>query len=102
MQARDTAMGGWTIGAGGEAALTDNVIFKAEYLYTDFGKANPIRADLSGAPASLARDYRFHAVRAGINFKFWLISKDDRTFGPGCQVARPFSCGDRFRLWLAA
>lgn len=61
---------GWTVGAGGEYAVTDNMSIKTEYLYTDLGKSNLITADLGGATAALDRDYRFHTVRVGLNFKF--------------------------------
>lgn len=62
---------GWTVGAGGEYAVTDTMSIKTEYLYTDLGKANLITADLGGGvTGSLDRDYRFHTVRVGLNFKF--------------------------------
>lgn len=61
---------GWTIGAGGEYAVTDNMSLKTEYLYTDLGKANVINANIGGGTATLDRDYRFHTVRVGLNFKF--------------------------------
>lgn len=57
---------GWTIGAGAEYAITDNVTFKTEYLYTDLGKANLFNDGF----VSLDRKFNFHTVRAGINFKF--------------------------------
>jgi outer membrane immunogenic protein len=43
---------------------------KTEYLYTDLGKTNLISADLGGATANLDRDFNFHTVRVGLNFKF--------------------------------
>lgn len=58
---------GWTIGAGVEYAVTDNVTLKAEYLYADFGKAS------YAGPAGLgASDVTTRAsiVRTGVNFKF--------------------------------
>ena len=61
---------GWTIGAGAEYALTDNVSFKTEYLYTDLGKANLFDDEFLGANASLDRKFNFHTVRVGINYKF--------------------------------
>lgn len=53
---------GWTIGAGLEYAVTDNVTIRGEYLYTDFGTAD---FD-SGADVGLTSSI----VRAGVNFKF--------------------------------
>lgn len=59
---------GWTIGAGLEAQATENITFKAEYLYVDLGTqtyAGPL-AGLGGIDAG----QRFSVVRAGINYKF--------------------------------
>lgn len=62
---------GWTIGAGAEYAVTDNVTFKTEYLYTDLGKANLFNGAIDdGVNLDLNRKLNFHTVRAGINFKF--------------------------------
>ena len=68
---------GWTIGAGGEFAITNNWTFKAEYLYVDLGD-NDI--DLSGLNAltgfpvtsvvGLSNDSKFHTFKAGVNYKF--------------------------------
>lgn len=54
---------GWTLGAGVEYAVTDNVTVKAEYLYADFGKANY-------AGTNVDFTARSNIVRAGVNFKF--------------------------------
>ena len=57
---------GWTIGTGGEFAISNNVTMRLEYRYTDFGKA-------SGNLFSGVRmpvDLDTHAVRAGISYKF--------------------------------
>ena len=61
---------GWTVGAGAEYAITNNVTFKTEYLYTDLGKANLFDDEFLGANASLDRKFNFHTVRVGINYKF--------------------------------
>ena len=53
---------GFTIGAGLEAAVTDNVTIKAEYLYADFGDAD---FD-TGVDIGLTS----HIVRVGLNYKF--------------------------------
>lgn len=53
---------GWTIGAGYERALTQNVSARLEYGYSDFGR------DRLSAAADLK--YRRHAVTAGVNLRF--------------------------------
>ncbi|MCC2114072.1 MAG: porin family protein, partial [Hyphomicrobiales bacterium] len=56
---------GWTIGAGVEAAVTDNVTLRAEYAYMDFPEkwynlgATPVRTDLDS-----------HTIRLGVAYKF--------------------------------
>ena len=61
---------GWTIGAGAEYAITDNVTFKTEYLYTDLGKSNLFNGEIDGDTVNINRKFNFHTVRAGINYKF--------------------------------
>lgn len=56
---------GWTIGAGIEAAITDNFTVRGEYLYTDLGKAS---GTLGGTPFST--EFDSHTVRAGVTYKF--------------------------------
>lgn len=56
---------GWTAGAGVEYAITHNLTAKAEYLYTDLGS---LSTPLAGGTASTRAT--FHAVRAGLNWKF--------------------------------
>lgn len=58
---------GYTVGAGAEYAVTNNVTLKTEYLYTDLGKlklddVNSVRFGEVKAP--------FHTVRVGVNYKF--------------------------------
>lgn len=55
---------GWAAGAGVEVAMDNDVSFKLEYLYTDLGEK------LYGPPAGIDLGYRFHSVRAGVNFHF--------------------------------
>lgn len=57
---------GWTIGAGLEAAATDNITIKAEYLYVDLG-AQPFSTAPGG---NIDVTQRFGVIRAGINYKF--------------------------------
>ena len=68
---------GWTLGAGGEFAITNNITFKAEYLYVNLGRANGVDsvATAGGAPAPSSFTANFAAaslnvVRAGLNWKF--------------------------------
>lgn len=54
---------GWTIGAGVDYAMTDNLLLRAEYRYTDFGTESfgGINADV---------DLTTNEVRLGIAYKF--------------------------------
>lgn len=57
---------GWALGAGLEAAATDNITIKAEYLYVDLGAKT-----YSTAPGgNIDATQRFGLIRAGINYKF--------------------------------
>jgi outer membrane immunogenic protein len=55
---------GWTVGAGVEVAVVDNVSLDLQYRYTDYGTAD---YDL---PTDATIDLNTHAVTAGVNFKF--------------------------------
>jgi outer membrane immunogenic protein len=68
---------GWTIGAGVEYALTNNVTIGAEYLYADLGStkilANPNSLAALAFPNTYARakfDYNASIFRALVNYKF--------------------------------
>lgn len=56
---------GWTAGVGLEAQATQNLSFKAEYLYVDLGTQ-------SYGIGTASRDVtqRFSVVRAGVNYRF--------------------------------
>jgi outer membrane immunogenic protein len=58
---------GWTIGAGLEYAITDNILARVEYRYTDLGSKN-----FSSASTTTEDRVKFHsnAVLAGISYKF--------------------------------
>ena len=57
---------GWTVGAGVEYAVTDNITTKIEYDYTDLGKKNfVLNNGLAGKVG-----YRGHEIKAGVNYKF--------------------------------
>jgi outer membrane immunogenic protein len=68
---RSQSANGWTLGAGMEYALTNNLSFKTEYLYVDLGDKTLYAADYRFATARLDVDTRFHVVRAGLNWRFW-------------------------------
>jgi len=57
---------GYTVGAGIEYALAENITFKTEYLYTDLGTETLYDDDDFTLESSVA----FHTVRAGLNFQF--------------------------------
>ena len=68
---------GWTIGAGVEYALTNNITIGAEYLYADLGStkilANPNSAAAFFFPniyASAKINYDASIFRALVNYKF--------------------------------
>ncbi|QND68088.1 porin family protein [Mesorhizobium loti] len=52
---------GWTIGAGLDYAMTDNLLLRAEYRYTDFGTESFTIGDV---------DLKTNEVRFGIAYKF--------------------------------
>jgi outer membrane immunogenic protein len=56
---------GWTVGAGVEFAVAENVSLDLLYRYTDYGSKT---YDLGGTETDF--DLDSHAVTAGINFKF--------------------------------
>ncbi len=56
---------GWTLGAGGEAAVTNNVSAKFEYVYQDFGSQD---FNLNGTGVS--SDFNNSQVRFGLGYKF--------------------------------
>ncbi|MER9356774.1 porin family protein [Mesorhizobium sp. M0514] len=55
---------GWTIGVGLDYAMTDNLLLRAEYRYTDFGSKS------FGAPSDSSVDLKTNEVRLGIAYKF--------------------------------
>jgi len=69
---------GWTIGAGFEYQVTENISLKTEYLYVDLGEAEILDLDLGdalGGDPGLAnleidQDIAFHTIKAGVNFRF--------------------------------
>lgn len=63
---------GWTVGAGAEYALTDNVVLKGEYSYIDLGSSTikTYVGDKKVLYVTGKDDLGFHVVRAGLNYKF--------------------------------
>lgn len=56
---------GWTVGAGAEVKLVENVTAFAEYRYTDYGTKT-----FTVAGIATPQTYRENAIRTGINFHF--------------------------------
>lgn len=69
----DSALAGWTVGAGAEWMINRNWSWKAEYLYVDLGKETN-NGVTSGAVvlAPISFDHRLteHIGRIGLNFNF--------------------------------
>jgi outer membrane immunogenic protein len=53
---------GWTVGAGVDFAVTDQIFVRGEYRYTDFGEIE--------TPADVDQELDFHTVRVGAGFMF--------------------------------
>ena len=58
---------GWTIGAGVDYAVTNNIVTRLEYRYTDFGKRN---FDLGVPGVNFKEDMSSNDVRLGVAYKF--------------------------------
>lgn len=61
----DKTMTGYTLGAGVDYAMTDNVILRAEYRYSDFGDK-----DFGNDQFKYNVDYKTNDVRVGVAYKF--------------------------------
>jgi outer membrane immunogenic protein len=59
---------GWTIGAGGEYAITDNIIGRIEYQFVDFGDSTTSFRGRGGG--RVRSDLTDNIVKAGISYKF--------------------------------
>lgn len=59
---------GFTIGAGIEYAVTENISLQTEYAYTSFGDEELVA--LPGGLGSIDENLSFHTVKAGVNFRF--------------------------------
>jgi outer membrane immunogenic protein len=61
-------MNGWNIGAGVEYAATDNILVRAEYRYSDFGKKN--LGNLWDGEDWSTVNLKSHDIRIGLAYKF--------------------------------
>lgn len=62
---------GWTLGAGAEYAITNNITIKGEYAYVDLGDKRHTVGGLYTTEYLTWKDQNnFHVVRAGVNYKF--------------------------------
>ncbi|WP_173931439.1 outer membrane protein [Chelativorans sp. Marseille-P2723] len=64
----DQTRTGWTLGAGFEFAVTDRISLGAEYAYVDLGSEEVFSDD--AIDIFVDEDYRFHTLRAMVNFRF--------------------------------
>ncbi|PIO97329.1 outer membrane protein [Pleomorphomonas carboxyditropha] len=60
---KDDVLIGWTAGAGVEYAFTDNILFRTDYRYSDFGNV-----DFGDALGEFEADQ--HRVTVGVSYKF--------------------------------
>jgi outer membrane immunogenic protein len=58
---------GWTAGAGAEYALQRNWSIRAEYRYTDLGRASSFNPNLNSTDDN---SLNFHAIRVGASYRF--------------------------------
>ena len=68
---------GWTIGAGVEYAITNNITIKGEYLYYNLGSTSftssptgPFATAFPGVVATTKYTFDGSIIRAGVNYKF--------------------------------
>ncbi|MBB2970419.1 outer membrane protein [Mesorhizobium sp. RMAD-H1] len=61
----DKFRAGWTVGAGAEAFITQNIIGRVEYRYTDFGDK-----DYDLGASTVSSDLKTHDIRLGVGYKF--------------------------------
>src|SRR5215212_10794602 len=66
----DSTEWGWTVGAGAEYKITDNITFLAEYLFVDLGKRDLLDEDFQGIEVNVEEDTQFHTLKAGFNWLF--------------------------------
>lgn len=64
------ALDGYTVGGGGEFALTNNVSLGVEYRYSELSRANFDLGTAFGAPVTADASLKEHQVTGRLNFKF--------------------------------
>jgi len=65
-----TIKGGWTAGAGVEAAFADNWTARIEYLFVDLADANCTCGFDGALPATQSVSFNASMIRLGVDFKF--------------------------------
>lgn len=61
---------GYTLGAGVEAKVSDNVSLLAEYAFTDLGDPIVFSNPAGFAAFDLRESMRFHTIKMGVNYRF--------------------------------
>ncbi|MDD2870320.1 outer membrane protein [Neomegalonema sp.] len=61
---------GWSLGAGAEYAVTESLVARVEYRYSDYGDAKTDVLVGEGATARLKTSLTAHDVRVGVGLKF--------------------------------
>ena len=64
----DQILVGWTIGAGVEMAISENVHARIQYRYTDYGDEN--FKDMVDADFTEKVDYNSHMLTVGLSYRF--------------------------------
>ncbi|MFD1944262.1 outer membrane protein [Paradevosia shaoguanensis] len=59
---------GYSVGVGAEYAVTDQITLQTEYAYTDLGSKTI--SDPAVFPVALDESFKFHTLKAGVNFRF--------------------------------
>lgn len=61
---------GYTIGAGVEFAVTDQISVKSEYSYSNIGTGDAISINSGGLSNTVGNHTEVHGIRVGANFRF--------------------------------
>jgi outer membrane immunogenic protein len=61
---------GYTVGAGVEVKMTDQISVFGEYAFTDLGNPIVFSNPPAGVPFDLNESLRFHSVKVGLNYRF--------------------------------
>ncbi|WP_413993079.1 outer membrane protein [Labrys okinawensis] len=63
-------LSGWTVGAGLEYAITDHILARVEYRYSDYGSKRAGVVTNVGTTGFIDRDFKTNDVRVGVSYKF--------------------------------